>query len=194
MWNAPAAEAKITRVQITTRDTAFGGYSWPGVGQYERIVGVAFGEVDPTNPQNAIITDITLAPKNLPGNVEYSFDFYILKPLDLSKGNHKVMYEPPNRGGKTYASLARFSGGNDPASVTDPVVLANAFLLFWFVELVRQPTEKNRLSWPSFFSCVPNKKKNNSSIKSSAICLSGNPRKHVVFLLKTALIKSCWFI
>jgi hypothetical protein len=34
------------------------------------------------------------------------------------------------------------------------VVLANAFLLFWFVELVRQPTEKNRLSWPSFFVAV----------------------------------------
>ena len=32
------------------------------------------------------------------GKVEYAFDFYILKPIDLSKGNHKVMYEPPNRG------------------------------------------------------------------------------------------------
>src|ERR1041384_5914679 len=125
-----SADAKITKVQITTRETpTFGGYAWPGVGQYEKIVGIAFGEVDPTHPQNALITDIALAPKNVRGNVEYSFDFYILKPIDLSTGNHKVMYEPPNRGRKTYASLARFSGGNDPGSVTDPVALGNAFLM-----------------------------------------------------------------
>jgi alpha/beta hydrolase family protein len=124
------ADARITRVQITATETpTFGGYAWPGVGQYEKIVGVAFGEVDPTNPQNALIADIALAPKNGRGNVEYSFDFYILKPIDLSKGNHKVMYEPPNRGRKTYASLARFNGGNDPGAVIDPVALANAFLM-----------------------------------------------------------------
>src|SRR5437867_8741365 len=33
------------------------------------------------------------------GKVRYAFEFYILKPIDLSKGAHKVMYEPPNRGG-----------------------------------------------------------------------------------------------
>jgi hypothetical protein len=127
---APDVDAKITRVQITTKESpTFGGYSWPGVGQYEKLVGIAFGEVDPTNPQNAVIADIALAPRNIRGNVEYSFDFYILKPIDLSKGNHKVMYEPPNRGRKTYASLARFSGGNDPGAVTDPVALADAFLM-----------------------------------------------------------------
>ena len=26
---APIAEARITEVKITTRDTAFGGYAWP---------------------------------------------------------------------------------------------------------------------------------------------------------------------
>lgn len=39
------AQARITKVQITTIETpTFGGYSWPGVGQYEKIVGKAFGE------------------------------------------------------------------------------------------------------------------------------------------------------
>ena len=55
--------------------------------------------------------------------------FYILKPIDLSKGNHKVMYEPPNRGRKTHAALNNGAGGNDPGSVTDPNILANTFLL-----------------------------------------------------------------
>jgi len=127
---APAADARITKVQITTTESpTFGGYSWPSVGQYEKIVGKAFGEVDPTAPKNAVIVDIGLAPRNARGNVEYSFDFYILKPIDLSKGAHKVMYKPPNRGGKTWASLGRVPGGNDPGSITDPTVLAHSFLM-----------------------------------------------------------------
>src|SRR5713101_529062 len=133
---APAADARITKVQITTTESpTFGGYSWPGVGQYEKIVGKAFGEVNPTDPKNAVIVDVGLAPQNARGNVEYSFDFYILKPINLSKGAHKVMYEPPNRGGKTWASLGRISfdpGGiaNDPgSSITNPTVLAISFLM-----------------------------------------------------------------
>src|SRR5437762_9389060 len=127
---ASAADAHITKLTIVQKESpTFGGYSFPGVGQYEKLVGKGYGELDPNDPKNAAIVDIKLAPRNARGKVEYSFDFYILKPIDLSRGNHKVMYEPPNRGRKTYASLARFSGGNDPGSVTDPAVLANAFLM-----------------------------------------------------------------
>ena len=124
------AEARITRIEITsTESPTFGGYSWPEVGQYEKLVGKAYGEVNPHDPRDAVIVDIELAPRNARGNVEYAFDFYILEPIDLRKGNHKVMYEPPNRGGKTWANFARMPGGNDPGSVTDPAVLANAFLM-----------------------------------------------------------------
>ena len=128
---ASNADARITRIQITTRESpTFGGYSWPGVGQYEKIAGKAFGEVDPADAKNSVIVDILLAPRNARGRVEYSFDFYILKPIDLSRGAHKVMYEPPNRGRKTWATLGRvFSGGNDPGSITNPAELANAFLM-----------------------------------------------------------------
>jgi hypothetical protein len=125
------ADARITRFQVTSSESpTFGGYSWPGVGQYEKIVGKAYGEVDPFNPQNSIIVDIQNAPRNARGMVEYSFDFYILKPMDLSKGAHKVMYEPPNRGRKTWQSLGRVtSGGNDPGSITGKDELANSFLM-----------------------------------------------------------------
>ena len=126
---ATAAQARVTEVTYA-RSLAFGGYSWPGVGQYERITGIAKAEVDPTDRRNAVIVDIGLAPRNSRGNVEYSFNFYILKPVDLSKGAHRVMYEPPNRGGKTWTALGRVSGGgDDPASITNPTVLANSFLM-----------------------------------------------------------------
>src|SRR5438045_1878341 len=127
--SATPAQARITRVVITKESPTFGGYSWPGVGQYEKLFGKAFGEVDPTSPLNSVIVDIGLAPRNTRGNVEYSFDFYILKPLDLGQGTHKVMYEPPNRGGKTWSALGRITGGNDPGSITDAAVLANSFLM-----------------------------------------------------------------
>jgi hypothetical protein len=128
---ASDAQARITRIDVTqTQSPTFGGFSWPEVGQYEKIVGVAHGEVNPLDPKNAVITDIALAPRNARGNVEYAFDFYILKPIDLKKGAHKVMYEPPNRGRKTWNTFGRVPAGNDPGStITDPATLANAFLM-----------------------------------------------------------------
>jgi hypothetical protein len=129
---ASTADARTTRIQILSRTTAFGGFSFAGIGQYEAITGIATGEVNPNDPKNAVITDITLAPRLPDGNVQYQHNFYILKPVDLSKGNHKMMYEPPNRGRKTYQELNRTpDGGNDPAALTEaafPGEVANSFL------------------------------------------------------------------
>jgi Alpha/beta hydrolase domain len=126
---ASAADARITKLTIVAKESpTFGGHTFPGVGQYEKLVGKAYGELDPNDPKNAVIVDIKLAPRNARGKVEYAVDFYILKPIDLSKGNHKVMYEPPNRGRKTHGSLNRGAGSNDPGSVTNPQELANLFL------------------------------------------------------------------
>src|ERR1700712_1438659 len=115
----PAAEARITKIEITSKQSpTFGGYVFKDVGAYEKITGKAFGELDPKDPKNAGIVDIQLAPKNANGKVKYAFDFYILKPIDLAKGNHKVMYEPPNRGRKTHGALNRGAGNDDPGAVT----------------------------------------------------------------------------
>src|SRR5437016_824792 len=96
------AQAKVRKIQITAKESpTFGGYSWPGVGQYEKIVGKAFGELDPRDPKNTVIVDLQLAPRNARGKVEYSFDFYILKPMDLSKAlpnkslNPRSIGQPP---------------------------------------------------------------------------------------------------
>lgn len=125
---ASVAQARTTQITILSRGIAFGGYSFPLVGQYEYITGIATGEVNPSNRLNAIITDIEFAPRNANGNVVYQHNFYILKPVDPSHGNHKMMYEPPNRGGKTYQGLNNTPGNNDPAAITDPAVLENSFL------------------------------------------------------------------
>src|ERR1700687_792947 len=124
-----AADARTTQIQILSRGTAFGGDSFTGVGQYEFITGVATGEVSPTDPHNSIITDIQLAPRNTRGNVVYQHNFYILQPLDASNGNRKMMYEPPNRGSKTYQTLNNTPHGtNDPTALTDATELDDSFL------------------------------------------------------------------
>ena len=129
MAAAPPADARTTKIAIVKRSIAFGGHAFPGVGQYEVITGVATGEVDPADPKNALITDIQLAPKNADGRVVYQHNFYILKPLDMSRSNRKLAYEPPNRGRKTYQALNNTpSGGDDPAAITDPDVLSGSFL------------------------------------------------------------------
>jgi hypothetical protein len=93
------AEARITRIVIENRiSPAFGGALFGNVGQYEQLTGVAYGEVDPKDPLNAVITDIELAPRNSRGKVEYSMDFAITKPIDMSRGNGTLLYDVPNRG------------------------------------------------------------------------------------------------
>src|SRR3984885_8485396 len=116
----PSADAGITKIQIISRGPAFGGHSFPKVGTYERIIGRGFGEISPTDPHNNAIVDIGLAPRNARGKVEYSFDFYILKPTDLSRSNHKIFYEAPNRGNKLFGGFNRSTGGNDPSGSNDP--------------------------------------------------------------------------
>jgi hypothetical protein len=99
MGTAQTAQARITNIVINTKiSPAFNGQSFGSVGQYEQLVGTAFGEVDPSDPRNAIIQDIALAPRNQSGKVEYSMDINILKPIDPTKGNHVLLYDVVNRG------------------------------------------------------------------------------------------------
>jgi hypothetical protein len=90
----PQAYARITTVTIDnalSQNPAFGGHEIPGVGRYQKILGVACGELNPSDPKNAVIVDIEFADRNSAGNVPYCFDFYILKPINLTNGAHKVM-------------------------------------------------------------------------------------------------------
>ncbi len=122
------AAARITRIQITrVVSPTFEGTSFGSVGQYEKLVGRAFGEVDPTDPRNAVIADIEFAPKNARGMVEYSTDVYILKPVDTSKGNHRVFFDVNNRGDIRAVRLFNDSTtGNDPTTAADA---GNGFLM-----------------------------------------------------------------
>jgi hypothetical protein len=110
----------ITKIVIDpalSEAVTFGGTTFGAVGAYQKIRGTAFGQLDPNDPQNTVITDMSLAEKDAAtGGVKYSMDFYILKPVDLAKGNHKIFYEANNRGGKQFGGFNQSSGGNNPTT------------------------------------------------------------------------------
>src|SRR6266446_3821112 len=95
-------------------------------GAYEKLRGKAYGEVDPHDRRNRVITDIELAPRNARGNVEYSMDVYILKPVNLRDGNDKLFVEVNNRGNKLFGPFNASGGGNNPTTAADA---GDAFLM-----------------------------------------------------------------
>src|SRR5262245_11220887 len=136
LFATPAAEARITQIVIDCarsqsptfclgQSPTFGGVSFGAVGQYEKLRGTAFGELEPAKRQNEIITDISLAPRNANGKIEYSMDILILKPINLAKGNHRVLLDMNNRGEMRLARLNEFSLDNPPLT-NDPSTAADA--------------------------------------------------------------------
>jgi hypothetical protein len=95
---AGCAFARITRIEVTKTETYNDGKRFGSAGEYVRIFGKAYGEVDPNNSLNAIIQDIQLAPRNAKGNVEYVTEFILLQPKDINKSNGILFLSLPNRG------------------------------------------------------------------------------------------------
>jgi hypothetical protein len=117
----------LRRLVIRKREPFASGHEFPITGIYEKIIGKLYGEVDPRHKLNKIIVNLDKAPRNRRGRVEYSTDFCILKPVDLARGNGKIFYDAPNRGGKRI--LAFLNDGpqsNDPTTLEDA---GNGFLM-----------------------------------------------------------------
>ena len=108
------SEARLVRLEVQQRELFVDGIDWGKTGPYERLLGTAYMEVDPRDPLNALIVDIENA-KNERGTVEFSTRFLIIKPLDMSRGNHKIFYTVNNRGndGLVAASTVAQVGAND---------------------------------------------------------------------------------
>ena len=115
---APAAsQARIVRVEITQTSPAWGGRNFGEIGGYERVIGKAYGEIDPQSPSNSMIQDIALAPKNARGMVEYSTDIDILRPADRTKSNGVLFFNIINRGNKGGLALFNVDVPGGPANI-----------------------------------------------------------------------------
>src|SRR5258708_22211772 len=95
---ATIAEARVVRLHIERRSTVLNGKLFGLAGAYEKLSGKVEFVLDPAAPQKAGIVDLKLAPPNASGGVEFTADFYVLKPVDVARGNGRILYEVGNPG------------------------------------------------------------------------------------------------
>lgn len=119
---ATPAAAEVTRFEVAEDVPAFAGRGFGEVGAYRRITARATVALDPTDPRNAVIADIGLAPRDARGRVEAVADVVILRPADPSRGNGTLLLDVPNRGRKPAPQLFDDSpqpGANDLQTAED---------------------------------------------------------------------------
>jgi hypothetical protein len=124
---AGPAWAEVERVEITSREVFADGASFGDTGPYEKIRGRLHYAVDPADEANAAIVDLGLAPRGADGKVRFEGDFILLKPVDLARGNGRLLYDVNNRG--NLYMLRHFNGApgtNDPSTPADA---GNGFLM-----------------------------------------------------------------
>jgi Alpha/beta hydrolase domain len=141
LWAEPS-QARITRIEIVKVEPAFSGRSFGDVGSYERVIGRAYGEVDPKHAANGIIQDLELAPTTAKGGVEYTTDIDILRPSDRSKGNGILFFNVVNRGNKggltafnadVPAGLPQNLADNNALKVAgDGFMMEQGYTMVWF--------------------------------------------------------------
>jgi len=136
----PDAQARVTKIVIDQHYCPTAPCATPPAALatspigYESYAGRAYGELDPNDPHNQIITDIDKG-KSADGKVHYVASFYIVKPIDMSKASGLMWHDVPNRGGRitivsaeqTLGDVGLSSGWQaDQAGATLPVIATAA--------------------------------------------------------------------
>ena len=149
---ASDAQARLVSLSIERREVVLDGRAFGLAGPYEKLVGTAHFAVDPDLPQNQIIVDLKLAPRNAHGEVEFSSDFYLLKPVDPSRSNGRLFYEAGNRGSKRILQIfQKASRSADPTTgeeFGDGVLMSRGFSFLWMGWQWDVPDGRMRMSMP----------------------------------------------
>jgi hypothetical protein len=132
---ASPLSAEVVRIEVQSRSDLLNGQPFGAAGAYEKISGKIYFAVDPSLPANRIVTDIDRAPRNAGGRVEFSSDFFLIKPKRMERGNGAVLYEVSNRGGKGLLGFFNHAAGSsDPATAAqmgDGFLMNQGFTLLW---------------------------------------------------------------
>ncbi len=132
---ASPVAADVVRIEVQSRTDLLGGQPFGSAGPYEKLAGKIFFAVDPKIDANRIVTDLDKGPRNAAGKVEFSSDFFLIKPKHIERGNGAVLYEVSNRGGKGMLGFFNHATGSlDPTSAAefgDGFLLRQGFTLLW---------------------------------------------------------------
>jgi hypothetical protein len=124
-------QAEVVRFEVVRREPLAGDMEFGEVGRYEKLIGRVHFAADPTAQANRQIVDVEFAPRNDAGKVEWSADFYMLKPVDVSRGNRALFYDVNNRGNQTAMRMFNDAGGNDPEGAGNGFFMREGFVVLW---------------------------------------------------------------
>ena len=111
-----SAEARVVRIVVERTTPYADGKSFGEAGPFERLEGTVYMEVDPQDPLNTVVVNLDRVPRNARGLVEFSAPFFLIKPVDLARGNRKLLYGINNRGNAIEFGFHTFppvSGGGE---------------------------------------------------------------------------------
>ena len=129
------ADARVLRITVERREPVLGGRPFGLAGAYETLVGAVEFALDPSHTRNQAVVDLDRANRNPQGEVVFSADFYLIKPVDFARGNGRLYYEVPNRGGKGILRRLQYARSSlDPreeADFGDGWLMRQGFTLAW---------------------------------------------------------------
>ena len=132
---ASPLSAEVVRIEVQSRSDLVGGQAFGAAGSFEKIAGRIFFAVDPSLPANRIVADLDKAPRDAVGKVEFSSDFFLIKPKDIARGNGAVLYEVSNRGGKGMLGFFNHATGSadpkTPSDMGDGFLMRQGYTLLW---------------------------------------------------------------
>jgi hypothetical protein len=109
-------EEKMSRNQIRlefeSKSSFAGGKSFGAVGPYERLLGMVHFAIDPDEKELPFVCDIEYAPRNADGLIEFKAVIDLVKPVDMSKSNGKLLFDFSNRGGRGAFTRLNDGGGD----------------------------------------------------------------------------------
>lgn len=117
----------VVRIEIKTRQPLADGGAFGDVGRYQQLDGTAHFAVDPGHPANHAITDTDIAEREGDGLVHFAADIRILAPENQGRGNHRLLFDVPNRGNRL--ALATFNAVPRPINPAAPTDAGNGFLM-----------------------------------------------------------------
>ena len=126
--------AEITKIVIDKREPFAAGHEFGVSGAYEKLIGKAYGEIDPKKHHNKNIINLKNAPLNNRGRVEYSMDMLILKPVDMQRGNQTIFYDVVNRGNQALRVNFGAERSNNPTTLAhagDGFMMRQGYTLVW---------------------------------------------------------------
>ena len=115
------ANAAVDRIEIIERGPFANGAQFGSAGTYEWVRGRLHFAVNPGDPANARIVDLSRAPTDKRGMVTYRGDFLLLTPRDPARRNRRLLFEVGNRG-----NIGMLSFFNDAPTTNHPLTITDA--------------------------------------------------------------------